>query len=169
VGNLIRKAGLPGNIHADGACDGNHRIPLFCLGQKSKRTELCNVDMLLIISGKVKVIIEIEESNVKPIQIFGKLVASALCSHYMYRNNDPIPMDDSVLFIQVLDTSTLKEKTLKLAQWNVVEKLIADILPIRDSKIKEYRLFYGDRHDFSPESEAGKQLTECIRSSLAGF
>ncbi len=169
VGDLIRSAGLPGTVLADRACGGNHRIPLFCLDRKSWETQLCNVDMLLATSGKVKVIFEIEESNVKPTQIFGKLVASALCSHYIYRNEDPDPMDDSVLFIQVLDTSTLNKKTLKLKQWKIIEKLVADTLPIRGSKINKYRLFHGDQHDFSPESETGKQLIECVRNFLTKF
>lgn len=83
VGELISKAGLSGDVLADSACGGSHRIPLFCLSESSTKTELCNVDMLIARSGKVKVIVEIEESNVTPIQICGKLLASALCSHFI--------------------------------------------------------------------------------------
>jgi len=78
------------------------------------KTQLCNVDMLILRSNSIKVIIEIEESNVKPVQICGKLLASALSSHYIYGDDPPVPVDGSVLFIQILDTSKLREGTLKV-------------------------------------------------------
>ncbi len=50
-------------------------------------------------------------------------------------------MHDSVTFIQVVGTSNLKSLSLKPYQWENLESSIENILPIKDSDIKEYRLF----------------------------
>ena len=52
----------------DKACGGNQHIPLFCTSEKSRETEYCNVDLMVLKNNRVKIIIEIEESNVKPTQ-----------------------------------------------------------------------------------------------------
>ena len=66
----------------DPACGGNQNIPLFLKGQKSNKTEICNVDAAIIRNNKVKVIIEIEESTITPTQICGKLLTSILAKNY---------------------------------------------------------------------------------------
>lgn len=48
-------------------CGGKHNLPLFLSNEKSNKTEFCNVDILLIKNEKIKVIIEIEESDDKPV------------------------------------------------------------------------------------------------------
>lgn len=59
----------------DAACGGNQHIPLFCTSARSRETEYCNVDLMILKNNKIKVILEIEESNVKPTQVCGKLRA----------------------------------------------------------------------------------------------
>ena len=82
--------------------------------------------MLMMKDNKIRVIIEIEESDVKPTQICSKFLSSALASYYIHHseNNTPIGMSDSVLFLQILDTSKLEEKTSKIDQWENLEKSI---------------------------------------------
>lgn len=133
---MVSEAGLSGDVLADSACGGRHRLPLYC-NAKSLKTELCNVDMLILQSNSVRVILEIEESNVKPVQIFGKFLASALSTHYIYRNTPPAPMAESVLFIQILDRSKLKEGTKKIEQWENIEKLIQNMISFRNTKISQ--------------------------------
>jgi len=119
------------------------KIPLFCSEEKSNKTKYCNVDLLVIQDGKIRVIVEIEESDVKPTQICGKFLTSALARYYIHKTegNVPIGMHDSVTFIQVVNTSKLKRLSLKPYQWKNLESSIGNILPIKDSNIKEYRLF----------------------------
>jgi len=50
-------------------------------------------------------------------------------------------MHDSVTFIQVVDTSDLSAISMKPYQWKNLESSIGNILPIKNSNIKEYRLF----------------------------
>lgn len=135
----------------DAACGGNQHIPLFCSKEKSNATSYCNVDLLVIKDGTIRIIVEIEESNVKLNQVCGKFLTSALAQYYIHEseNDIPIEMHDSVIFIQILDTSNLKEdETSKFKQWGNLEKSIKAILPIKGSKIRKYRIFHGDKSYF---------------------
>jgi len=59
--------------------------------------------------------------------------------------NKPIEMTDSVSFIQIVDTSKLvKSKTAKFSQWKALENSINKILPVKDSRVKHFRLVTTD-------------------------
>jgi hypothetical protein len=124
----------------DSACGGSHVLPLFKSTAKSNKTEFCDVDILILKDNEVKVIIEIEEANIKPTQICGKYLTSALSRYYIYEDK-VIPMAKDVLFIQVLDTVKLKPTSSKIAQWKNIEEEIIKIIPIKGSAITRYRLF----------------------------
>jgi len=144
IGDLIEDSlGDHAKLVRDQACGGNQQIPLFCSEEKSNKTEYCNVDLLVIQDGKIRVIVEIEESDVKPTQICGKFLTSALARFYIHEAEGDIPigMHDSVAFIQVVDTSNLKKLSVKSYQWKNLEASIRNILPVKDSNINEYRLF----------------------------
>lgn len=145
----IFNAALPPNyiLIKDEACGGKQHIPLFCTAKKSRETEYCNVDLLVLKEKKIGIIVEIEESNVKPTQICGKFLTSALASHYIHSamKNEPVGMVDPVTFIQIMDTSGLvKERTSKYKQWKALEASINKIIPLKNSKIAKYRLFTTD-------------------------
>lgn len=145
-------------------CGGEHNIPLFCSKEKGNDTEYCNVDLLIIWNNKIKVIIEIEESDIKPTQICGKFLTSALSSYYINElRTDEIGMDDSVLFIQILDTSTLKRETSKFKQMANIEKSIKNIIPINESKINNYKLFFGGISDFNENHEIVDLIKEVLK------
>jgi hypothetical protein len=140
----------PHSLIRDEACGGSQRIPLFNTAQKSRKTEYCNVDLLVLKGNRIKMIVEIEESNVKPTQICGKFLTSALANYYVHTSekNEPIGMDDSVAFIQIVDTSKLvKEKTSKPMQWKVLEESISSIIPLKNSRITSYRILTADKLD----------------------
>ena len=108
----------------DEACGGNQNIPLFCSNEKSNATEYCNVDLLAIKGSTIRIIVEIDESGVSPNQVCGKFLTSALAQYYIHEseNDVPIGMHDPVIFIQILDTSKLKEdETSKFKQWGNLE------------------------------------------------
>lgn len=169
IGRIVTGNLLPEyEVLKDPACGGRQNIPLFCSNKKSQQTEYCNVDLLIVKSNKIKVIIEIEEANIKPTQICGKFLTSALSSFYIHEDEDNsiYSMDASVLFIQILDTSKLKkDKTSKIKQWENIERSIIRIIPVESSKIDDYRLFYGDASDFGVNGEKRKNLL----SVFAGF
>ena len=142
-----------GNIQKviDPACGGNQNIPLFLTENKSSETEICNVDFMIIQNNRIKIIIEIEEANIKPTQILGKFMTSALAKYYIHQNNknEKISMADNVCFIQILDTKTLKKNSRKIKQWDNIENRIKEILPSLKSNLKTYRLFYGNLTDIN--------------------
>ncbi len=136
----------------DAACGGNQYIPLFVSEEKSRSTKYCDVDLLVLKEGKIKIIIEIEETNIKPIQICGKFLASALSQYYIHKsmNANPVGMHNSVTFIQILDSSKLKtDETSKFKQRENLENSINSILPVKESNVTKYRLFYGDISHFT--------------------
>ena len=120
IGSLINLEDFYNNsnlkILKDRACDRKGRQ--IHLGKKNapRNARFCDVDILIATEKEAKVIIEIEESNVKPIHLFGKFFATA-CSecYYDYDNKEDQPLDfsDSVLFIQVLKTPGLKRASRK--------------------------------------------------------
>jgi hypothetical protein len=156
-------------IIKDPACGGRQNVPLFCSEKKSNATEYCNVDLLILKDNKTRVIIEIEEANIKPTQICGKFLTSALSSHFIHKTgkSKPIGMDDSVLFIQILDTSKLKkDKTSKIGQWKNIEESIQNIIPVKGSRITDYKLLFGDSAEFGTKGKERKKLIGCIRKTL---
>ena len=160
VGDLIDSHKFPNcKIIRDVACGGQQNVPLFCSQNKSNETEYCNVDLLILKDNKIRVIIEIEETDITPAQICGKFLTSALSSYFIHEseNNIPLGMSDSVSFIQILNMSRLRERTAKLDQWENLEESIMNTLPIKGSKIRKYKLLYGNVSDFE-----GRRNNSCV-------
>jgi hypothetical protein len=143
-------------------------IPLFCSVEKGNDTEYCNVDALVLFSGRIKVIVEIEESSLGPTQVFGKFLASAaaLCYIHDADGGQPVYKDDDVLFVQVMDTSTLKPRSSKKDQWKNIEASIVNLLPL--GSIRHYCLFHGDEDDFALGHTGATSLANCITAVLLG-
>jgi len=151
-------------ILKDAACGGDHTLPLFYSDVRSYATRYACVDLMIIKEGTVKVIMEIEESNVKPLHLFGKYLASAMAEYYIY-GREKIGMDKSVVFIQILDTSRQKRKSARNEQWENVKMSIQSIIPVKGSSIKEYKIFYGNQTDFISGDKKG-ELINFVRSAL---
>jgi len=137
-------------ILRDDACGGKQKISLFLTNDNTADSRLCQVDMMILKDNEIKIIIEIEESNIKPVQIFGKLFASTLAKYYIHETEDNvISMADDVCFIQVIDTKDLKKKSKKPEQLKNIEKAIKDkeVLKKLDFSIKTYKVFYGKLND----------------------
>jgi hypothetical protein len=141
-------------------------IPLFASDEKGNDTEYCDPDLLFLLSGAIKVIVEIEESALDPTQVCGKFLTSALAKCYIHEadGGKPIYKGSDVLFVQVMRTSKLKEKSKKPAQWTNLEKSIQGILPL--GSISQYRLFFGDVADFATTQPTGAALAGAVRSVL---
>lgn len=79
---------------------------------------------------------------------------SALARYFIhqYASNSRVGMGESVAFLQILDTSKLEPKTSKKLQWQALENSINGILPLRNSSIRAYRIFYGNDSDFKNPS-----------------
>ena len=127
----------------DPACGGDQHLPLFVGPEKRRSTRMCCVDLLILCSGKIKAIIEIEESGFLPTKLCGKFLQAALATHFIHQSHKtegPISYADNAFFIQVLDGSKcLKDGSHKDAQGKLIEQEIQNLLPLRS--IIDYRLF----------------------------
>jgi len=169
AGHSLRDAvGEEAHLILDTACGGNRWNPLFMGDKKSSAARVCNVDALVIKDRAVRVVVEIEESNVKPTQVCGKLFTTAMASHYIHDDvarGSPIPLRD-VLFIQVLDTTRLSTGTKKPRQWEMMEGRMLTVLG-SDGPLSDYMLLYGSVGDFALGGKHRTALGERIRSHLA--
>jgi hypothetical protein len=111
---VIGKTSYPGyDTIWDYACttssenDRLQSIPLFCKPEKSESSRFCSVDMIVVKDKSVKVIMEIEESGIKPSKICGKLLTSALSEFFIHGEdpNERVRVTSPLLFVQVLGTS----------------------------------------------------------------
>jgi len=152
-------------VKRDPACGGNQLIPLFLEEDNTRENQLCQVDLMILKDNEIKAIIEIEESNIKPVQILGKLFASTLAKNYIHHSNkyQAIKMADDVCFIQVLDTKILKEGSKKEAQWKKIEEKIQDILKKLNFPVKTYKIFYGK---FDNIDDLLEDITQFINGEL---
>lgn len=164
IGKIITQDRFPRcEILKDRACSPGqrHRISLF-YGAGPNRVRFCDVDLLIALKERGTVIIEIEESNVKPVQIFGKFFASAFSTHHGKK-----PIVQPLLFIQVVDTSALKlEKTKKGNQWGSIAATIKRHAGNWPRRAVRYELFEGGPGEFKPDLETAIQLIQTIRDFL---
>jgi hypothetical protein len=165
IGRHLTETNFPAcKVLKDPACGGEQHLPLFVSSKKSRKTKYCNVDILVFQNNRVRVIIEIEESDIKPTKICGKFLTAALSSYFIHEtyHNKPIAIRDA-LFIQILDTTELKAATSRIKQWRNLESSIKSLLPLRKSSIIEYKLLWGDSKSFQSNAD---QLCNCINNFL---
>ena len=172
MGDLFEKVIKESNswckLIRDEACGGDQHIPLFVEPKKSRQTEYCNVDLIVLCNNKIRIIVEIEESNIKPTQVCGKFFTAALSKYFIHEstNDEPIKMDEKVTFIQFLDISKLKRgKTSKIEQWKNIENSIKEIIPLKGSKMGAYKIFDLNVTDLDDE-EKGNIIKKYILENL---
>ncbi len=146
IGNLIYKtfSGKEGNlVLLEKACGGNTYLPLYYSESKSRGTALCKVDILILKDEKIKIIIEIEESGFKPVNIFGKYLASAYSKMLIHDKVGKYKISESVVFIEIIDLSKISSATSKELQLEFIEDKIHSLNKIINGNISEYKMTYG--------------------------
>lgn len=128
---------------------------------------MCNVDSLVLRNGRIRIIVEIEESDVKPTRICGKLLTAAIATCHIHKNAgaDPILKDDAVMFLQVLSTLKLKDKSKKREQWKNIEKHLQHLLPL--GQITAYRIFCGVPSEFATSGQFHDEVVSLVRGACA--
>ena len=155
IGTLVRGLCLPSirEIWIDPACDPDSPgvITLFH-GTGPDRVRFCLVDILITQPNKV-VIIEIEESDVKPLHLFGKFFASVHSTHHRDTDISKLPL----LFIQVL---LEPERTRKGEQWDCIEQILKGNAENWQGRRVEYELARGKSADFEDGGKEGQKLLD---------
>jgi hypothetical protein len=164
IGMIVSQLDAPNaQVVLDTACGGQQKIQLFCADAKSHETCVCHVDALVLRNEQVKVIIEVEESDIRPVHLCGKVFVSALATHFMHRN-ERYGMADKVFFVQVIDTSSKSDRSSKLPQCRYLEPLIQNLLHGSGTNI-QYDIFYGGVSQFEVDADQ-QQLIHHIRSAV---
>lgn len=173
IAGLLNKKSLPEvTVLKDSACQPDHlddekpqkkhRITLF-KGSGRDRVRMCDVDILAFRGEQEAVIIEIEESNVKPVQVFGKFFASAHSTHHGEKRIG----ERRLLFIQVLVAKAVSSpRSRKMKQWGALEDIIKRHVKRRFKRKVQYELLGGGPDDFRPGSSKADRLVGLVRDFL---
>jgi hypothetical protein len=127
------------NVLLDEACGGKQRIPLW-----ANNVPLCCVDCAVELEGEIILIVEIEETDIKPTKIFGKFMTSAMAEEYRRGSKKPIKISEHTSFLQVIkySKSNTNRHSLKPSQLISMESSIQELAKKKNSKIKvvQYKL-----------------------------
>ena len=169
IGDLMDGLRFPGcRVLRAPECGGEHNLPLFYSEHKSNATEFCDVDILVLKSGRIRVIVEIEEVELVPGKLFGKFAVPAVCWGYIYGpSGENAPMDDRVVFVQVVNAADMKPNASKPEQWRLVEKAIRELIPLKGkgARIAGYSLYAGTAADF--RGALGQDLLAHVHDAVA--
>jgi hypothetical protein len=143
-------------------CGGDQNIQLFCNTEAEMATRFCSVDAIVLKDGKVIVVIEIEESDIRPVALCGKVLVSALAPHFIHREKD-YPVAPHASFIQVIDTKDLSPNSSKLPECRHLIELIRSTLSTSGRNM-EYDIFHGDAAEFE-RREAQQELHDHLRAA----
>ena len=142
---IQKRLNVRGQLYRDLACGGEQQLPLFIGAFKAADNHMCDVDLLVVSDGRVRVIIEIEESSFIPTRICGKFLQAAIATHFILdaRPENVFPYGNRVAFIQVLDGSKgARQSSHKIQQGKLIQKQIRGLLPLKGSSITDYHLFF---------------------------
>ena len=153
------------SIIKDPACGGSCNIPFFMSKDAHNDTEITNVDFIVVKEGKIRLVCEIEESDITPIRTFGKVFTVVGASCYKLNGKPPITLDAGGIFLQVLSKANLKLSSKKESQGENIEKAINKIIQSnKNSWIQDYKLVYGDINDFNLGSKICNSLHEIVNN-----
>lgn len=168
---LERRLDGRGELIKDPACVGGpsgsrlQHLPLFVGVAKGRVNHMCDADLLVISGGKVRIIVEIEESGFLPTKICGKFLQAALATHFIHDSHkgQAVPYD-RVLFIQVIDGSrALRPGSKKELQGQLIEGQIRDMVARGESGVADYRLFFvGGADDLPGLGLVGEAVSDAL-------
>jgi hypothetical protein len=165
IGNIILGAAMSGcEVILGKDCGGDQNIQLLCSSEAEMATRFCSVDAIILKNGQVITIIEIEESDKRPVALCGKVLVSALAANFNHQGTR-YPIAAHASFVQVIDTRKLKRNSSKLAQcWHLAE-LIRSNLQNHDRKMA-YEIFHGNITEFE-RPEAQQELQDHLRAACS--
>ncbi len=172
VGDILRSLAIDGSeILLDKACGGTESIRLYGELDDSRQRDpcLCWVDAAILFNGSLQVIVEIEQSDIRPLYFCGKLLATALSRYYKGKRGR-FALSDSLLFIQIFERKDDNENWSKYNQCRYLMQEFNRCLLHPRTRIKEYVFHYGTVEDFgvAEHREAlANEVAQYLTKSLA--
>ncbi|MCX6250553.1 MAG: hypothetical protein NTX61_07370 [Bacteroidetes bacterium] len=138
-------------------------LPFFLSVNAHNDTEITNVDLMLSKNDKVKLVCEIEESDISPVRTYGKAFTAATAIMCQLVDDTRYDVDKNGVFIQVLSNHKLPVGSNKQQQGVNIEVAINDLLRYGGSWIKKYYLIYGDVNDFKPGNRGYVEIEKIVK------
>lgn len=155
-----------GRLIVDDAANGKQHIPLYLTENICREHRLCCVDAMILVDDQVRLLVEIEESNVKPTQVAGKFLTSALAGHYVHRKEErSIQTLEGISFLQVVSAAKFKKNSKKKAQLALLAEAIQNELPL--GSVSRYELFVGKTPDFYQGGSQYSGVSDFVKQALA--
>jgi len=139
---------------------------MFISDKSENSTHFADADLIITQDRKVRVIIEIEESNINPNHIMGKFLGNALSPFYISKYESTTFEQSSCLFIQICDIKKLPDDSNKRTQFDQISLGISSLLPSNKFKIIDYCLIYGIQNEFTDEMGSKGEL---LKSTIKNF
>jgi hypothetical protein len=160
IGKAVQEK-FPNECLRDTACGGSGRISFFWQ-RKSNATRFWDADIALNRNRQIVAIVEVEESNVKPHQLCGKIMSALLTTHHIKggKNAIEIPQSPQMKFIQVV---TDRPKGSKKEQWTNLEHTIVDAIK-RWGVTMMYKLIVCEP---GKEQECAKQVVDALTCPIS--
>ncbi len=148
------------SIIKDPACGGSTNIPFFLSDEIGNDTEITNVDFIVVKNDTtIRLVCEIEESDITPIRSFGKVFTIAISKFYKLKQVKKCELDQQAIFLQVLSSAKLKAKSKKQKQGQKASQAInAFLQTCKSTWINEYHLIYGNVSEFDVKN--GSKLND---------
>jgi hypothetical protein len=155
------EARIPGSqVILSDHCGGREQIRLYG-GDQPDAPCIVYADAAVVIRDEIKVVIEVEESNLRPLHLCGKVLGTAVSTYHRGRRGR-IPLSDSLLFIQIFVKESEDEAWSKLAQCHYLENKIRECLPPNVNRIKGYYFHYGTAEEYNSDRSHGRELLDEI-------
>lgn len=166
IGDILRNLSISdAEVMLDSACGGTGQIRLYGVDSGCGSRCIAYVDAAIVLEKEIKVVIEIDFSNVRPVALCGKVLGTAISNHFK-RKKHRIPLSDSMLFIQVVQHATDKPQSRKLEQCRYLEAEIGSCLVAAKNRITQYSFHYGMPEDFCGDARHGQAIREEITTFL---
>ena len=163
IGRILCELHLPdAEVLLGSECGGKEKVQLFCGEPPTFKTRLICADAAIRIKNEIKIVLEIEESKIDPVQFFGKAFATAGCTFYCGLRGR-YPISGELLFIQVLikrDTDRSKEE-----QCRNIERVMSEMC--KGTRIAKYAFHWGTPAEYRDKPNHAKDLHAEIHAFLA--
>jgi len=157
---LLKESGY--ELILDSACGGNRNISFFCSNKVSRDTRFAQPDIIIHDGDGIRVVLEIEHSNIRPVYLMGKFFGNAIGTNFYFEKR--FITQKNALFIQICDVAKLKKGNKKEDQFSNIQNQINSKLPLKESGFEKYQLLSGTPHDFTRGKE--KELVDIIHKFL---
>jgi hypothetical protein len=146
-------------------CGGKERVTFYYADPPSNEPSYVWVDASIAVRNEIKIVVEIEQSNITPVQFCGKVLATAASKYYAGRRGRYL-LADSLLFIQIFLKKQTNENWSKRQRCLHLQNSIRELLPSDRTRITRYCFHWGTADEYLHEPRHAQELIAEIQDFL---